>query len=86
MTTADERVALTPLGLTICRATVRDAAVIARHRVEMFRDMRQVPTDELALELLNESTSALAAGLADGSYVGWLALDQSDQVLSLIHI
>ncbi|HXA37354.1 MAG TPA: GNAT family N-acetyltransferase [Steroidobacteraceae bacterium] len=82
MTNADERIPLTPLGLVICRATVRDAAVIARHRVGMFREMGQVPTDDLALELLNESTSALAAGLADGSYVGWLAFDESDQVVA----
>src|SRR3981081_2537052 len=66
---------LAPLGLISCRATVSDAAIIARHRVEMFRDMGQVPADELATTLLKESTSALAVWLADGSYVGWLARD-----------
>jgi GNAT superfamily N-acetyltransferase len=66
---------LAPLGLIICRATVSDAAIVARHRVEMFRDMGQVPADELATTLLEESTSALAVWLADGSYVGWLARD-----------
>jgi GNAT superfamily N-acetyltransferase len=47
----------------------------------MFRDMGQVPTDELASKLLSESTSALAVALADGSYVGWLTLDK-DQVVA----
>ena len=36
----------------------------------MFRDMGQVPTDGLASKLLSESTGALAAALADGSYAG----------------
>jgi hypothetical protein len=55
------------------QATVSDAAVIARHRVEMFRDMGPMPTDTLATELLEASTAALDAVLRDGSYVGWLA-------------
>jgi hypothetical protein len=31
------------------RATVSDTAIIARHRVDMFRDMGQVPTGVLAV-------------------------------------
>lgn len=58
----------------IRRCNQADAATIARHRVEMFREMGEVPTEELALALLDESTSALAACLADGSYVGWFAI------------
>ena len=53
--------------------TQDDAATVARHRVEMFREMGEVPTDDLARELLDKSTLALAAGLTDGTYVGWLA-------------
>jgi GNAT superfamily N-acetyltransferase len=62
-------------------AMASDAAVIAHHRVAMFRDMGQVPTDELASELLNASTSALAALLREGSYVGYLAVGADQQVI-----
>jgi len=64
------------------QATVSDAAIIARHRVEMFRDMGQVPTDALAITLLETSTAALGALLRDGSYVGWFAIAESDRVLA----
>src|SRR5882724_578238 len=59
-----------------------DAATIARHRVEMFREMGNVPTEELARELLDRSTLALDAVLADGSYVGWLAIGEHDKVIA----
>ena len=48
-------------------ATADDAALIARHRVGMFSDMGQVPTEALANELLQGSTVALAALLREGS-------------------
>jgi len=67
---------------TIRRCTLNDAATIARHRVEMFRDMGDVPTEELAQDLLGKSTSALAALLADGSYVGWFAIDPDGGVIA----
>jgi hypothetical protein len=57
---------------TIRQATIRDAAIIAHHRVAMFRDMGDVPTKALAAELLSTSTTALTAPLSEGSYVGWL--------------
>jgi GNAT superfamily N-acetyltransferase len=79
--TTEDSAALTMLGLVMSRATVSEAGIIARHRVEMFRDMGQVPTDELASVLLKESTAALAACLSDGSYVGWLVRD-ADQVVA----
>jgi GNAT superfamily N-acetyltransferase len=59
-----------------------DAAIVARHRVEMFRDMGEVPTDDLARELLDKSTSALATALADGTYVGWFAVDAHGKVIA----
>ena len=62
--------------------TQDDAATVARHRVEMFRDMGEVPTDDLARELLDKSTSALAAALADGTYVGWLAVGDPGNVIA----
>jgi GNAT superfamily N-acetyltransferase len=67
---------------TIRRCTINDAATIARHRVEMFRDMGDVPTEELARDLLEKSTSALAVLLADGSYVGWFAIDAGGSVIA----
>jgi GNAT superfamily N-acetyltransferase len=67
---------------TIREATVSDAAIIARHRLGMFRDMGLVPTDALASELLETSTPALAALLREGSYVGWIASDASGRVLA----
>jgi GNAT superfamily N-acetyltransferase len=62
--------------------TQDDAATVARHRVEMFREMGEVPTDALARELLDKSTSALAAALADGAYVGWLAVGDHGKVIA----
>ncbi len=61
--------------------TTDDAATIARHRVEMFRAMGDVPTNELARELLEQSTRALADALADGSYSGWFAVSPDGKVL-----
>src|SRR5271170_591139 len=63
---------------SIRQATVSDAAIIARHRVGMFRDMGQVPTDALAATLLETSTAALDALLRERSYVGWLAIAEGD--------
>jgi GNAT superfamily N-acetyltransferase len=71
-----------PTLYTIRQATIGDAAVIAHHRVEMFRDMGEVPTDALAAELLGKSTTVLTTLLREGSYVGWLAIDQNDGVLA----
>lgn len=69
-------------GYTIRQAIESDAAVIARHRVSMFRDMGEVPTEALAAELFETSRAALAALLREGSYVGWLAVSARDEVLA----
>jgi GNAT superfamily N-acetyltransferase len=66
----------------IRRCNRDDAATVARHRVEMFREMGEVPTEALARELLDESTSVLAAVLADGTYVGWFAVDNDGKVIA----
>ena len=60
-------------GYVIRRAVVGDAAIVAHHRVAVFLDMGQVPTDALAAALLEASTAALIAFVSDGLYVGWLA-------------
>src|ERR1700689_3963601 len=66
----------------IRQAPIGDAAVIAHHRVAMFHDMGDVPTESLASELLSTSTAALTALLGEGLYVGWLAIDTSDRVIA----
>jgi GNAT superfamily N-acetyltransferase len=67
---------------SIRQATLSDAAVIAHHRVSMFRDMGEVPTQALAAELLEASQAELAALLRAGSYVGWLAVGAHNEVLA----
>ena len=59
-----------------------DAATIAHHRVDMFREMGQVPTEDLARDLLDKSTTALAAALADETYVGWFATAPDGKVIA----
>lgn len=71
-----------PTTYTIRQATVGDAAIIAHHRVAMFRDMGDVPTDALAAELLSKSTTALTALLREDTYVGWLAVDSTERVIA----
>ena len=71
-----------PTRYHIRSCTQDDAPTVARHRVEMFREMGNVPTDELARELLDKSTSALATALADGTYVGWFAIGDQDKVFA----
>jgi len=71
-----------PQDYSIRPATLADAAIIAGHRVAMFRDMGEVPTAALAEELLTTSTTALSALLREGSYVGWLAIDTEGRVVA----
>jgi len=61
--------------------TVGDAPIIARHRVEMFREMGSVPSGELARALLDHSVTAIAAELRNGCYFGWFAVDHNDRVI-----
>jgi GNAT superfamily N-acetyltransferase len=63
-------------------AVASDAAVIARHRVSMFREMGHVPTEALASQLLEASAAALASLLRDRSYVGYLAMGPGQQVIA----
>jgi len=71
---------MSPYQIRSCKKD--DAATVARHRVEMFRDMGDVPTEALAQELLEKSTLALAATLADGTYVGWFAVNEAGKVIA----
>ena len=56
----------------IRQAVVSDALIIARQRVEMFRDMGELTPDERAV-VESASHSRLVGQLASGEYMGWLA-------------
>src|SRR5713101_717733 len=56
----------------IRQATVSDAPVIARHRVDMFQDMGELASDEAAA-VESASRTRLVGQLVSGDYVGWLA-------------
>ena len=61
----------------IRRATVEDADVIARHRVRMFHDMGEIP-DEAYDDFLAASLEWTERGLANGEYIGWLAVSKNE--------
>lgn len=54
-------------------ATPQDAPVLAKHRVEMFRDMGRIADDETAAELRAASETMIGEWIGAGTYVGWLA-------------
>ena len=62
-----------PSGFRVRAATPADAGVLARHRVEMFRDMGRLASEAVAEVLRTAAEPELRAWLANGSYVGWLA-------------
>lgn len=67
---------------TIRRATAADAAVLARHRAEMFRDMGDV-ADEAYPRLLEATRAWMERGIPAGEYVAWLAVPAgSDEVVA----
>lgn len=67
----------------IRRASIEDAAVIARHRARMFQDMGEI-SDELFDNFLEASQAWTEDALANGEYLGWLAAprDHSDVVVA----
>jgi len=71
-------------GYTIRAAIPADAAVIAAHRVAMFRDMGRLDAGgaEAADALAGAVTGYLAGALASGEYAGWLALDARGPVVA----
>jgi GNAT superfamily N-acetyltransferase len=70
-------------GFTVRRATAADAAIIARHRAEMFSDMGLLP-QSLYDRLMAETARYLEAALGTEEYVAWLAspLDLPQQVVA----
>ncbi|HSU17143.1 GNAT family N-acetyltransferase [Longimicrobium sp.] len=68
--------------ITIRRASVDDAVVLARHRAEMFRDMGDLP-DELYPQLVEATRAWMERGIPAGEYVAWLASPAgSDEVVA----
>lgn len=60
-------------AFTVRPAAPADAPILARHRVEMFRDMERLRDEAAAVALRAASEPALRAWLASGTYLGWLA-------------
>jgi GNAT superfamily N-acetyltransferase len=69
--------------LVLRAATAADAPILARHRVEMFRDMGRLAHDGVAEALRAAAEPELRAWVADGRYVGFLAApaERPDQVV-----
>jgi GNAT superfamily N-acetyltransferase len=64
----------------IRRATVDDAAVIARHRAAMFYEMKCVNAIESA-SIISASIPQLSEMLAEGEYSGWL-VERDEKVIA----
>jgi GNAT superfamily N-acetyltransferase len=62
------------------RATVEDAAIIARHRARMFHDMDEI-SDEAYDDFLAASREWTERGLTSGEYIGWLAVPKDEPKL-----
>lgn len=60
-----------PAPVLLRFATVADAAVFARHRVAMFREMGVIPPG-LEPDLLAASAAYFAAAITSGEYIGWI--------------
>lgn len=70
-----------PAPFTIRRAVPADAAVIAGHRVGMFRDMGRLTPG--ATEALRAASAAwLGPAIERGEYVGWLAVAADGRVVA----
>jgi GNAT superfamily N-acetyltransferase len=54
-------------------AMAGDVPMLAKHRVEMFRDMGRLSSEGAAAELRNAAEPLLGEWIAAGTYVGWLA-------------
>ena len=62
-----------PDTIDVRRATAADSRVLARHRAEMFRDMGDLPDDRHYATLLSAAEREIAACLASGDYVSFVA-------------
>ena len=60
-------------GFRLRPATPNDAPLLAKHRIEMFRDMGRIPDEATAAELRAAAEPMIGEWVAAGTYVGWLA-------------
>ena len=74
---------MTTADFFVRSATPADAAVVARHRAEMFRDIQSL-SDELCAALEHASRAPTAHLLGAGEYLGWLAspVDDHDAIVA----
>jgi GNAT superfamily N-acetyltransferase len=69
-------------AIVLRRATVEDAAVLARHRAEMFHDMGDLP-DDLYPGLVDATRAWVERAIPAGEYVAWVACPAgSDEVVA----
>ena len=66
------RLGAAPAVVTVRRATAADAALLAEHRVGMFRDMGGVEP-QFEEPLRRASIAYFTAAIPNGEYVGWIA-------------
>ena len=68
---------ITPDPISIRRATIDDAATVARHRRQMFRDMGY--DDEARLDsMMAKFLPWVETKIASGDYLAWLAVDEKE--------
>src|SRR5947208_44246 len=60
------------------RASAGDAAIVARHRALMFRDMGEIGDADVPI-VLRASQVYLTHALARGEYIGWL-VETTDRI------
>ncbi len=62
-----------PVAFRIRPATPLDAPLLAKHRVEMFRDMGRLADESTAAELRATTEPLIGEWITAGTYVGWMA-------------
>jgi GNAT superfamily N-acetyltransferase len=65
--------------VTLRRAIVEDAPILARHRAEMFLEMGRIPPENYS-QLLAASQEYFEGALAEDNYVGFLCESDGDVV------
>ena len=65
--------------MELCRATSGDAVEIAKLRIDMLCEADRIP-DGLLYKVMNNTATHMETGLADGSVVYWLAVEEAQIV------
>ena len=72
---------MTDERLTIRRATVEDAGIVAEHRARMFLDMGRME-GERALAMIEQVRRMAQTMLASGEYLGWFVTAEDGAVVA----